>query len=117
MEQLEAWEKLISTNAPISERIKLASLDGIMDQMQEKRTLNVPKLEIEDPICLAIFSTTGFILYSKIFTETPVFDEKIIGNFISMSKQMHSESLDRMKFGEFMVLLDSIDDFSLTLVV
>lgn len=120
LEQIEIWEKLNQTNAPMSERIKLASLDGVMDRLQEKSAVVPPKLETEKSIMLAILSKTGYLLFSNPFTGDMAFNEKQLGSFISTlyssSDLLFSETIDRVKIGDYMVLLKVVEDFSVCYV-
>jgi tetratricopeptide (TPR) repeat protein len=120
LEQLELWEKLDKSNAPMSERIKLASMDGVMDRLQEKRAVEPPKMETEQSILLTIISRTGYIAFSNPFSAEMTIDEARMGDIISsFSKnvdQVFSETLDRIKIGEYMVMINPIESFSICYV-
>ncbi|MFW9875703.1 MAG: hypothetical protein ACFFG0_21580 [Candidatus Thorarchaeota archaeon] len=40
LEKVKDWDDLKEKNAPISERMKLASLDGVIDRIQRKRAVD-----------------------------------------------------------------------------
>ena len=67
-------------------------------------------------LSIVIFSKTGYPVFFHPFTTDSVFDEKVVGNFISISGQLGTESLDRLKFGEFTVLLNQVDLFSISYI-
>jgi tetratricopeptide (TPR) repeat protein len=120
LEQIDMWEKINRTNVPISERIKLASFDNVMDRLQEKRAVESPKMETEQPLLLAILSKTGYLMFSIPFTAEMTFNEQQLGSFISTlsssSNQLFSEAIDRIKIGDYMVLLKKVEDFSICYV-
>jgi hypothetical protein len=120
LEQLDVWKKLNKNNAPMSERIKLASLEGVIDRLQEKRAVEPPKMETEQSILLIIISRTGYIAFSNPFSAEMTIDESRMGDIISsFSKnvdQVFSETLDRIKIGEYMVMINPIESFSICYV-
>jgi len=67
-------------------------------------------------VCIAVFSKTGYPVFSHKISEDMEFDDRKIGSIISLSGEMYSHSLDRLKLGEFTVLLHEIDSFSLCYV-
>ena len=116
LDELNTWEKLKREGIPLAERINLSRIDKQMESMIQKRVINPPILETEQSINIAVFSKTGYMAFSNRFTADSTFDEKIIGNFISMSGQMGTESLDRLRFGDYTVLLNIMDSFSICYV-
>lgn len=116
LDELNKWNEFKRRDAPISERLKLASVAEVTESMLERRAVKVPEIEIEQPVSMVVFSKTGYKVFSSHFTADPVFDEKLIGNMVSMINQANSESLDRLKIGEFTVLLNVVDLFSICYV-
>lgn len=116
LNDVEPWEKQKREEVQLVERIKLSRISEQMGNMVQKR-VNIPTiLETEQSINIAVFSKTGYMAFSNRFTADSTFDEKIIGNFISMSGQMGTESLDRLRFGDYTVLLNIMDSFSICYV-
>jgi tetratricopeptide (TPR) repeat protein len=115
--QLDLWEDLKNTDAPVSERIKLASLDGIIDRLLEKRIIEPPKTIDEQPVLLLMLSEGGVLLFSYPFSDEWKRDDELFGSFLnafmSFSTEFFSEGLDRAKFGEFTVLMESLANFSI----
>jgi len=116
LDELNTWEKLKREGIPLAERIKLSGINEQMESMVQKRVKGPPILETEQSINITVFSNTGYMAFSYRFTADSTFDEKIIGNFISMSGQMGTESLDRLRFGNFTVLLNALGSFSICYV-
>jgi hypothetical protein len=107
--QLDKWESLNNANAPISERMELASLEKSVELIQRRRTLEVPELTQEEPILLLIIGEGGVLLFSYPFTDEVKVDDELFGGFLSaitsFSDEVFSEGLDRAKFGQYTVLM------------
>ena len=62
-------------------------------------------------------SKSGYMAFSHPFTADVTLDKERIGNFISTfnasSDQIFSESIDRIKIGDYIVLLKALDTFSI----
>ncbi len=116
-EQQEIWDNLKEINAPLSERIKLAAFDGILKRMQGIRSLNPPELEEEQPVLLLIIAEGGVLIFSYSFRDKGKFDDELFGGFISAFKSFSSEffskGLDRAKFGDDLMLMDTVEPFSI----
>ncbi|MFW9942156.1 MAG: tetratricopeptide repeat protein [Candidatus Thorarchaeota archaeon] len=116
LEQQELWNKLKNTNAPFSERIKLASFDGVMDRIQGKR-LEIPlDLKPESPVFLLIITESGDPLFSYSFSRELSFEDDIISSFISafntFSGELFSKGLDRARFGDYIILIEKVNSYS-----
>lgn len=117
LEQLSTWNSLEKTNAPMSERIKLASFKGVIDRMQGKSAIEPPKLTHEMPVLLLIIGEGGFPLFSNPFAKDWSFKDDIISGFLSafnsFSGELFAKRLDRAKFGEYTLLMRSISSYSI----
>ncbi|MHA1992843.1 MAG: tetratricopeptide repeat protein [Candidatus Hodarchaeales archaeon] len=115
LDQLDIWDDLIKNKAPISERLKLASMDKTIEYLKAKRALDSPQLVSETPTILLILSEGGVMTFSYTFESESKFDEEIFGSFLtafnSFSDEFFSQGLDRAKFGEDMILMQSVDTF------
>ncbi|MFX1572821.1 MAG: tetratricopeptide repeat protein [Promethearchaeota archaeon] len=116
LEQVSVWEKLKEENAPMSERIKLASFDGLFDRMEGKSVVKPPKLVHEVPVLLLIIGEGGFPLFSNQFSKKWAFEEDLLSSFLTafntFSGEFFSKGLDRAKFGEYTILLRTVNTFS-----
>jgi tetratricopeptide (TPR) repeat protein len=114
--QLDKWEEFNKTNAPISERMSLASLKESVELMQKRREIKVPELINEDPVLLLIIGIGGILLFSYPFSDDIKIDDELFGGFLSaitsFSDEVFSEGLDRAKFGQYTILMKNIADFS-----
>ncbi|MHA1988385.1 MAG: tetratricopeptide repeat protein [Promethearchaeota archaeon] len=117
LEQQDEWERLNKANAPLSERIRLASFDGILDRIQGKRSEKPPNVKNESPVFLLIITESGSPLFSYSFTQELSFEDDIISGFISafnsFSGELFSKGLDRARFGDYIILLKSVESFSM----
>ncbi|MFX1428259.1 MAG: hypothetical protein ACFFBE_17530, partial [Promethearchaeota archaeon] len=93
-----------------SEEINQASRK-IEKEKEFKPTLTVE----EEPIVLLILTTGGVPIFSYPFAEEWKFDDELFGGFMSsfssISDEIFSEGLDRAKFGQYTVLMESVSDF------
>ncbi|MHA2130052.1 MAG: tetratricopeptide repeat protein [Promethearchaeota archaeon] len=117
LEQINLWNNLKKRKAPMSERIKLASIDEVIDRLEGKRVIEPPELTQEEPVLLLIITEGGVPVFSKSFTEEWSYDNGKISNFLTafntFSEDVFSKGLDRANFGEYILVIDSVDDFSL----
>jgi tetratricopeptide (TPR) repeat protein len=113
--QLDLWENLKTSKAPLNERIELARLNDQMVQMLRKRIVKPPKLEAEQPVLFAIITKEGGVVLSSPFTADMTIDESQFGEFLSSCNdfcdQIFSESFDRVKFGQYTILITAVDSF------
>jgi tetratricopeptide (TPR) repeat protein len=115
LDQLEIWEELSKTDTSISERLKLASMDATIGYLKSKRALENPDFISEIPTMLLILSEGGVMTFSYPFDNNWKVDEEIFGSFLtafnSFSDEFFSKGLDRAKFGDDMILMQSVDTF------
>ncbi|MHA1931450.1 MAG: tetratricopeptide repeat protein [Promethearchaeota archaeon] len=115
LDQLDIWENLSQSKTPISERLKLASMDEVIGYLKENRALESTEPISETPMMLLILSEGGVMTFSYPFESESNFDEEIFGSFLtafnSFSDEFFSKGLDRAKFGEDMLLMQSVDTF------
>ncbi|MFX1241902.1 MAG: tetratricopeptide repeat protein [Promethearchaeota archaeon] len=115
LKRLTLWEKLKESEALFSERWKLARLDQQIKNMVKKRKADVPKLSDEEPVLLLIASEGGIPFFSQSFTQDKTFEDHLFGGFFTaintFINEIFSEGLDRVSFGEYTLLMNSISPF------
>lgn len=120
LEQKKEWESLKEKNAPIAERLKLAAIDGVIERLQKKRTVDPPELTKEEPILLLIMSREGISYFNYSFREnwdsTWLFSS-FMSAFDTFSSELFSESIDRIKIGENIILINQIESFLVCYVI
>ncbi len=114
--QINQWETLKNSDAPISKRIQLASIKGTINQLEGRRALEEIDLEDEQPTVLLILGEGGSLVFSYPFSNEWKIDEDIFSSFLSaftsFSTEFFSKGLDRAKLGDEMMLMESIGSFS-----
>jgi len=115
LDQLDIWENINSTKTPISERLKLASMNTTIEYFKAKRIIESTESVSETPMMLLILSEGGITTFSYPFDSNWKFDEEIFGSFLtafnSFSDEFFSKGLDRAKFGDDIILMQSVDTF------
>ncbi|MHA2269809.1 MAG: tetratricopeptide repeat protein [Promethearchaeota archaeon] len=116
VDELETWQNFKKTQVSMSKRIEFASIDGVIDRMQEKRAIDPPELVDEQATLLLIIAEGGVLIFSHPFTDEWKQDDSLFSSFLSaftsFSDDFLSEGLDRVKFEQHTVLMESIGSFS-----
>jgi len=116
LNQIDVWDKVKKEEAPISERIKLASTNGVLERIQGKRAVDIPELVDEQSMVLLILAEGGVLVFYYPFSDKWRIDEDLLSSFLSaftsFSTEFFSKELDRVKFGDDMMLMESIGSFS-----
>jgi tetratricopeptide (TPR) repeat protein len=117
LEGIKVWENLKKSKAPFSDRIKLVSFNGPIERLQGRRAIESPESKPEVPVLLLIIGEAGFPLFSNQFKEKLIVEEDLISAFLSafnsFSSELFSKGLDRAKFGDYMILMQAINSFSI----
>ncbi|MFW9950761.1 MAG: tetratricopeptide repeat protein, partial [Candidatus Thorarchaeota archaeon] len=120
IKQLNVWEKLKESEAPLSERWKLAGLNEQIENMVRKRMTEAPKISEEDPVSIFIITEGGTPLFSHSFIDQKSFESYLFSGFLTtidyFIREMFSEGLDRAIFGEHTLLLKSIPPFYISYI-
>jgi tetratricopeptide (TPR) repeat protein len=115
--QLDVWENLKKSNAPISDRVNLASLGGSVEDLIENREIKKTEVVKEQPILLLIIIEGGVLLLSYPFTDEWKSNDDQFGSFLtafmSFSNEFFADGLERAKFGEYTVLMENFSKFSI----
>ncbi|MFW9873960.1 MAG: tetratricopeptide repeat protein [Candidatus Thorarchaeota archaeon] len=114
LEKFSEWEKLKEKDAPMAERLELASVDGVIERLQGKRAIEPPEIVEETPILLLIMDESGNTLFTHSFSENWDFDDlfsSFMSAFNTFSGEIFSKSIDRIKIGENTILIDPIEYF------
>ncbi|MFX1399580.1 MAG: tetratricopeptide repeat protein, partial [Promethearchaeota archaeon] len=114
LDQLDQWQTLERNKAPISDRIKLASVDGVIGRLQGKYAVEPSEIIEEQPILLLIMSKGGITYFNHFFV--PNWDHsELFSSFLSafntFSDEFFSKSIDRIRIGENTILLNPVEPF------
>jgi hypothetical protein len=114
LEELKLWESFKKKQVTIPERLKLASIDDVLERMQGRRAIEVPEVSIEEPILLLIMDKNGVSYFNHSFIDNWDFDDlfsAFMAAFNTFSKEIFSKSIDRIKIGENTILINPIEPF------
>jgi tetratricopeptide (TPR) repeat protein len=122
LNNLGIWENLQKNQNQISmaERFKYAKMNEQMNSMIRIRVPEQQELLSEKPIFLSIITKGGIPLIKFPFMDKWA-KQKIFSGFITafnvFSKQLFSKSVDRVKMGEYIIILKSIEPFTACYVI
>jgi tetratricopeptide (TPR) repeat protein len=115
LKQLDTWEKLKESNAPLAERMELSRLNEQIDNMLRKRVSEPEEIKEEVSVVILIMSVGGTPIFSQSFAEGWSFKDHLFGGFLSainsFSGEMFSQGLDRAIFGEYTILMKAVSQF------
>jgi hypothetical protein len=120
LDQSNLWNELMETNAPISERIKFASIEPLLNNISGKREIKKTKIEEEEPIFLLIMSKDGNPHFTHSFQDRidiePLFSS-FLSAFNSFGSELFSNSIDRINIGEYRILINPLENFLFCYVI
>jgi tetratricopeptide (TPR) repeat protein len=114
LEQINIWDKLKKEEAPISERIKLASTNGVLERLQGKSAVEPPELVDEEPILLLIMDNSGTTYFNHLFMANWDYSDlfsSFMSAFNTFMDEIFSKSIDRIKVGENTILVNPVEQF------
>jgi tetratricopeptide (TPR) repeat protein len=120
LEKLSEWKKLKEKDVPMAKRLELASVDGVLERLQGKRALEPSELVDEEPIVLLIMDNTGITYFTYSFKKNWDSDSlfsSFMSAFNSFSSEIFSESIDRIKIGENLILINPIESFLVCYII
>jgi tetratricopeptide (TPR) repeat protein len=114
LERADEWNKLKKEDAPMAERIKLASFDGVINRLQGKKAVEPPEITNEEPILLLIMDNSGSTYFNHPFVTTWDYSDlfsSFMSAFNTFSSEIFSKSIDRIRIGENTILINPIESF------
>ena len=92
-------------------------MDESIALMQEKRNINPPKLVDEEPVLLMILTEGGVLIFSYPLIDEWKQNSELFGSFLSafksFSNEFFTDGFDRVKFGQYFVLMETAANFSI----
>ncbi|MFX1437017.1 MAG: tetratricopeptide repeat protein, partial [Promethearchaeota archaeon] len=120
LKQLSFWEQLKDTDISVDKLMQEVRIDDQMKFMLRKQVIEPQEPQNEQPILLTIISKEGDLVFSNPFTADMTFNADRIGDFLSsfntFSDQITYESLDRVKFFDYTVLMKTIDSITISYI-
>ncbi|MHA1542878.1 MAG: hypothetical protein ACTSQH_07865 [Candidatus Hodarchaeales archaeon] len=117
LDELKLWESFKKEQASVAERLKLASIDNVIERLQGRREIEPLESTDIQPILLLILAEGGVLLFSYPFSDKWKRDNDLFGSFLSafstFTDEFFSKGLDRVKFGDDTILLQSVGFFSI----
>jgi tetratricopeptide (TPR) repeat protein len=120
LEELKLWESFKKTQASVEERLKLASLDSVMERLQGRSAIEAPEMSNEEPILLLIMDKSGVSYFNYSFISDWDFEDlfsSFMSAFNDFSGEIFSRSIDRIKIGENTILINPIEPFLVCYVI
>jgi tetratricopeptide (TPR) repeat protein len=120
LDKLSEWKNLQEKGAPVSERLKLASVEDVIERLEGKRAVEPPELADEEPIVLLIMDKSGISYFNYVFIEDWDSDwifSSFMSAFDTFSSALFSESIDRIRIGENIILVNPIESFLVCYVI
>jgi tetratricopeptide (TPR) repeat protein len=114
LEQLDKWENLKKSNAPVSERLKFVEIDDTLNQMMGKQMMEPPDLVEENPILLLIMSDAGDTYFKHNFIEDWDYStlfSSFISAFNTFSSEIFAKTIDRVKIGKNIIFIKLVQPF------
>ncbi|MFX1456082.1 MAG: tetratricopeptide repeat protein [Promethearchaeota archaeon] len=114
LEREKDWENLKKEDAPMSERIKLASVDKVVDRLSKRREIEPPEIIDEEPILLLIMDNSGATYFNHPFIANWDYSDlfsSFMSAFNTFSSEIFSKSIDRIRIGENTILISPIESF------
>ena len=121
--QLKEWKELLTRNSRLQEKVELLNLkndltEAITDVLEKKFMTQLDPLKLDDEIStlLLILGKGGVQIFSFPFTDEGKFDDELLGSFLtafdSFSGEAFSEALDRAKFGDYTVVMEPVESYT-----
>jgi len=114
LKKIDEWDKLKKKDAPMAERIELASFDKVIDRLQGKRAIEPPELKDEEPILLLIMDNSGVTYFNHPFVSnwdhSDLFSS-FMSAFNTFIDEIFSKSIDRIRVGENTILINPVESF------
>jgi tetratricopeptide (TPR) repeat protein len=114
LEELKLWDSFKKEQASVTDRLKLASIDGVMERLQGRRAIEVPEVSVEEPILLLIMDKSGVSYFNHSFIGDWDFDDlfsSFMSAFNTFSSEIFSNSIDRVKIADNTILINPIEPF------
>jgi tetratricopeptide (TPR) repeat protein len=114
LEKIDEWDKLRKEEAPMADRIELASIDGVIDRLQGKSAIEPPDLVEEESILLLIMDNSGATYFNHSFAPDWDYSDlfsSFMSAFNTFMDEIFSKSIDRIRVGENTILINPMESF------
>ncbi|MHA2039711.1 MAG: tetratricopeptide repeat protein [Promethearchaeota archaeon] len=114
LKQVEIWEKVKKEEVSMDERIKLASVDGVLERLRGKSAVEPSELGDEEPILLLIMDSSGSTYFNHPFIANWDYSDlfsSFMSAFNTFMDEIFSKSIDRIRVGENTILINPVEPF------
>jgi len=120
IKNLAVFEQMKLENDPIESRLEKINLEEQINDMLHKNKFTIPELNDEDPVLLMIMAPGGVPLYTHVFKDEWNVDDHLFSGFLSafnsFSDEIFSKGFDRAVFGNYSILMNSIENFKIAYI-
>ncbi len=118
LEYIEFLKEKEGTSLPsLRERILRSGITSQLCLVQNFCMPVIRDLPSEEPVFFAIFSEHGHPMYTRDFSQSPQFQELLVGTFLSalstFAKQVLNQPLERAKLGRYKLLMHGFENYRL----
>jgi tetratricopeptide (TPR) repeat protein len=120
LDKIDEWDKLKREDSPMSKRIELASVEGILNRLQGKSAIKPPELVDENPILLLIMDSSGATYFNYPFIANWDYSDlfsSFMSAFNTFMDEIFSKSIDRIRVGDNTILINPIESFLVCYVI
>jgi tetratricopeptide (TPR) repeat protein len=120
LEYMDKLKNAKESEISISERMNLTALDETVVYMQGRRALDPPEIVKEDSILLLIMDHDGVSYFNHSFIDEWDYHDlfsSFMSAFNTFSSEIFSDSIDRIKIGENLILIKPIEQFLVCYVI
>jgi tetratricopeptide (TPR) repeat protein len=114
LKQVEIWDTIKKDEAPMAERIKLASTNGVLERIQGKRAVEPPESVDKEPILLLIMDSSGATYFNHPFIPNWDYSDlfsSFMSAFNTFMDEIFSKSIDRIRIGDNTILINPVEPF------
>jgi tetratricopeptide (TPR) repeat protein len=121
LRELAIWENIKQSQIPFNSKLKMESTKDIISRMLNSPSLYPPKLEEELPLLLIIMTSGGTPIFVQPFSDAWGTQEAMFSSFLSAvsswGKGVFAKSIDRMTFGNNIILMYAVEPFTICYVI
>lgn len=114
---LDQWDDLIIKKIPLQERVNYSRHEFLFSKMIRSKIDKLPNTKDIPVYFVILYPYDGRCLYSKAFEDITIDDGNLIASFISAINLFGKEalsstgSIDRIRHGDYLIILQSKKDF------
>jgi len=120
IKNLAVFEKMKLENEPMEQRLDKVNIEKQLNDMLHKNKFEIPELQDEDPVLIMLMSEGGIPLYTHVFQEEWNVKDQLFGGFLSafnsFSAEIFSKGFDRAVFGDYSILMNSIENIMIAYI-